>query len=146
MAKKLGKFLLFTATVGAAAAAAAYYLQKKDLLHFADRDDDDDFDDFGEDSEEESETSRNYVQLNPSSNPEEVVSDAEASATETEASGAEAAASAAEAEDVSAKEDSFTPLSENAPRATDKKSEETVEEFFDEEDSTETASPSENEN
>ena len=32
MAKKFGKFLLFTAAVGTAAAAAYYYMQQKDSL------------------------------------------------------------------------------------------------------------------
>lgn len=125
MAKKFGKFLLFTATVGAAAAAAAYYLQKKKLFPMAEHDGDDDYDDFSEDSDTENDSSRTYVQLNPGNKPE-----AEGAAAETKDSSVKAAA------DSSAK-DSFTPLAENAPRTTAKKSEETVEEFFDEEDAAE---------
>ena len=34
MAKKFGKFLLFTAAIGTAAAAAYYYLQKKDINRY----------------------------------------------------------------------------------------------------------------
>ncbi|MCM1045489.1 MAG: hypothetical protein NC417_08250 [Candidatus Gastranaerophilales bacterium] len=122
MAKKFGKFLLFTATVGAAAAAAAYYLQKKDLLSFSDRDEDDDYDDFSEDTDEQNESSRNYVQLNPTGKQEEGTP------------ATEAAEQSAKAEDDSTDKDAFTPLAENAPRTSVKKSEETVEEFFDEED------------
>jgi len=33
MAKKFGKFLLFTAAVGTAAAAVYYYMQKKESLN-----------------------------------------------------------------------------------------------------------------
>ena len=98
MAKKFGKFLLFTATVGAAAAAVAYYLQKKELFSSADHDGDDDYDDFSDDSEED--TSRSYVQLTPGNGQE---ADAPAAASPA----AEPADSAVEAD--------FTPLVEYAP-------------------------------
>ena len=49
MAKKFGKFLLFTAAVGTAAAAAYYYMQQKDSQLKESSDADDDYDDFHED-------------------------------------------------------------------------------------------------
>ena len=64
MAKKFGKFLLFTAAVGTAAAAAYYYMQQKDSKLKESSDADDDYDDFHEDLEESNEFSRNYVPLN----------------------------------------------------------------------------------
>ena len=105
MAKKFGKFLLFTAAIGTAAAAAYYYLQKKDAVSTVPEDDD--YDDFSEDLDEVSESSRNYVPLTPESK----------SVEEPE------------------KKEEFTPLNETVARLADKV-EETVEEFFDEEDST----------
>lgn len=70
MAKKFGKFLLFTAAVGSAAAAAYYYFKKKDTEN--DWDEDEDYDDFSEDLDEDADTSKNYVTLNsePDSNAE----------------------------------------------------------------------------
>ena len=44
MAKKFGKFLLFTAAVGTAAAAAYYYMQQKDSQLKESSDADDDYD------------------------------------------------------------------------------------------------------
>ena len=64
MAKKFGKFLLFTAAVGTAAAAAYYYMQQKDSKLKESSEADDDYDDFHEDLEESNEFSRNYVPLN----------------------------------------------------------------------------------
>ena len=66
MAKKFGKFLLFTAAVGTAAAAAYYYMQQKNSLLMESTDADDDYDDFHEDLDESTEFSRNYVPLNAS--------------------------------------------------------------------------------
>lgn len=103
MAKKFGKFLLLTAAVGSAAAAVYYYMQKKDSV--IDIPEDDDYDDFSEDLSENSDSSRNYVALNPEGK------------TETPA------------EEGSEKKDTFTPLTEQI-----KKTEETIEEFFDEDD------------
>lgn len=128
MAKKFGKFLLFTAAVGAAGAAAYYYMQKKDaeLLNGADED----YDDFSEDAEDA--VSRTYVPLNHE----------EAPLPETDASAAtpEMNASAAAApESVSFKEDSpkadFTPLTEKVADTVENVKDEvkeTVESFFDE--------------
>lgn len=63
MAKKLGKFFLFSAAVGAVAGSAYYYLQHRDSIVKNDdpAEEDDDFDDFSEDLDEESD--RNYVDL-----------------------------------------------------------------------------------
>lgn len=64
MAKKFGKFLLFTVAAGTALAGAYYYLQKKSqLASDYDFDDDDDYDDFSEDLDD-TETTRSYVPLN----------------------------------------------------------------------------------
>lgn len=62
MAKKFGKFLLFTAAAGGAVAAAYYYFRKKDEENALIEDDD--YDDFSEDLDEDTET-RNYVPLTP---------------------------------------------------------------------------------
>ena len=51
MAKKFGKFLMFTAFAGAAMAGAYYYLQNKNSSYSDDMDDDDDYDDFHDDSD-----------------------------------------------------------------------------------------------
>ena len=67
MAKKFGKFLLFTAAVGTAAAAAYYYMQQKNSLLMESTDADDDYDDFHEDLDKSTEFSRNYVETEASS-------------------------------------------------------------------------------
>lgn len=108
MAKKFGKFLLFTAAIGTAAAAAYYYLQKKDTVSPVPEDDD--YDDFSEDLDETSGNSH-YVSLTPESK---------------NASNEE--------------KDGFTPLTETVAQAADKV-EETVEEFFDEDDSSDEEPP-----
>ena len=71
IAKKFGKFLLFTAAVSGAAAGAYYYLKKKNEASEATEDEFDDFDGFSDDSEEDTakDTSsnpedRSYVDLN----------------------------------------------------------------------------------
>ncbi|MCM1056557.1 MAG: hypothetical protein NC517_02985 [Firmicutes bacterium] len=108
MAKKFGKFLLFTAAVGTAAAAVHYYLQKKGAEHT--ESEDEDYDDFSGDSP-------NYVPLTP---------DAKAATAED----------AKETPDAEKKKDGFTPLKESVENAADKAEDaiENVEEFFDEED------------
>ena len=93
------------------AAAAAYYYMQKKDSEI-DIPDDEDYDDFSENLEENTEASRNYVALNPDTKAE------------------------SPAGEESEKKDTFTPLSEQI-----KKSEETVEEFFDEEDPAEDDSP-----
>ena len=122
MAKKFGKFLLFTAAVGGAAAAVYYYLRKKDID--SDTLEDEDYDDFSEDLDVDAETTKNYVPLTPDTN--DTSSD-----TSSDAS----------------KEDSFVPLDQVAKSAgktgTDKsgKSDVEVEEFFDEDDENEEEAP-----
>ena len=109
MAKKFGKFLLFTAAVGTAAAAIHYYLQKKNAE--LTESEDEDYDDFSEES-------HGYVSLTP---------DSESEKTESADS------------ETSSQKDGFTPLKdavENAAAKTDAAIE-NVEEFFDEEDSSE---------
>ena len=118
MAKKFGKVLLFTAAVGSAVGAICYYLKKKDVAQDVEEEDYDDFDD----SEDNScAKSNNYVPLNP----EPTTDDAQASDSD-EAK-----------EDAS---DSFTPLAEHVAQAAEK-AEETVQEFFDEEDSSDEEPP-----
>ena len=66
MAKKFGKFLMFTAFAGAAVAGAYYYLQNKNSSCSDDFDDDDDFDNFDNDPEDdaaEDDSARNYVEI-----------------------------------------------------------------------------------
>lgn len=120
MAKKFGKFLLFTAAIGGAAAAAYYYFQKKDAENIASEDED--YDDFSEDLDDEAETGKKYVTLTP---------DAESSAEESNEK----------------KTETFVPLDQMA-QPTDKsntknddKTDAEVEEFFDEEDSTDEEPP-----
>lgn len=114
MAKKLGKFLLFTAAVGTAAAAVYYYMQKKEAESTVPEDED--YDDFSEDLDEETDASRNYVPLN--------------SENKT-------------AEEPQTDDSTFTPLEQVARTAEEaaEKTEETVEEFFDEEESSDEEPP-----
>lgn len=67
MAKKFGKFMLFSALAGAAAAGTYYYLQKKQDGQKQYYDDVDDFDIFDEDLDDDTSTSstknRSYVSL-----------------------------------------------------------------------------------
>lgn len=111
MAKKskFGKILLFTAAVGTAAAAVFHYMQKKDTANNVPEDDD--YDDFSEDLEEDADTSRSYVPLTHETKT------AEEPAKEAEKEGG-----------------AFTPLEQIAKTAEEavEKTEETVEEFFDE--------------
>lgn len=113
MAKKLGKFLLFTAAIGTAAAAAYYYMQKKDAASAVSDDSDDDYDDFSDDLDEDGDISRTYVSLNLDNTP----------STED----------ASEEEDT-CDEGDFTPLAEQITKQAEEAVTETVEEFFDEED------------
>ena len=113
MAKKFGKFLLFTAAVGGAAAAVYHYFQKKDADVL--ESEDEDYDDFSEDLDDEADTGKKYVSLTP---------DAEASEEDTKKE----------------KKDSFVPLDQVAQPGdqknadSDGKTEPVVEEFFDEDD------------
>lgn len=94
MAKKFGKVLLFTASVGAI--ATAYFLARRQNEILSSDDYDDDFDDFSEDKCE-AKGKRNYVKLS----------------------------------------NDFTPLAEQIKNNNEQTVEETVEEFFDEDDSEE---------
>ena len=122
MAKKFGKFLLFTAAVGGAAAAVYYYLRKKDTD--SDILDEEDYDDFSEDLDEDAEPTTNYVPLTP----------------ETRDSSPDTSSDTSE-------KDSFVPLEQVAQNADksgkdeDGKSDVEVEEFFDEDDETEEDPP-----
>ncbi|MGN0431223.1 MAG: hypothetical protein ACI4EQ_02590 [Lachnospiraceae bacterium] len=104
MAKKFGKFILFTAAAAAACAGVYYYFQKKEQLAASDDCEDEDYDDFSEDLDEDA--NRSYVSLNLD----------EAVAEETEAG-----------------EAPFEKLSDLVSDASEKV-EEKVEEFFDEDD------------
>ena len=93
------------------AAAAAYYYMQK-KDPVIDIPDDEDYDDFSEDFDDNTESSRNYVALNTDAKTE------------------------SPAEEETEKKDTFTPLTEQV-----RKTEETVEEFFDEEDPAEDNAP-----
>ena len=120
MAKKFGKFLLFTAAASAAGAAAYYYLHKKDS-GFLDETDED-YDDFSEDIEDEN-LSRTYVPLTH----DETVADSYSPEPE--------AVQEPAPEPETSDNDKFTPLTEQVSQATENiinNAEESVEEFFDE--------------
>ncbi len=114
MAKKFGKFLLFTAAAAAACAGVYYYLQSKGKLA-ADYngDEDDDYDDFSDDLDEQ-ESNRSYVALNHEN--------------------ADAEQKEAPAEEEKKEEAPFEKLSSLVSAAEDKA--EKVEEFFDEDEDT----------
>ena len=63
MAKKFGKFVLFTAAAAAACAGIYYYFQNKEKLSADLNDEDEDYDDFSDDLDE-SDSNRSYVSLN----------------------------------------------------------------------------------
>ncbi len=106
MAKKFGKFVLFTAAVAAAGAGVYYYLKNKETLASDFDEEDEDYDDFSDDLEE-TEANRSYVALSHDS--------------------------AAPAEEAAAEETPFEKLSSIVSDAAEA-AEEKVEEFFDEED------------
>lgn len=141
MAKKFGKFLLFTAAVGTAAAAAYYYIQKKDSGLSDIADDDDDYDDFSDDLEDDGDTARNYVPLSfdSSSDTAKDTEDNAVPAADSETV-SEAFSFEAEPEEEAAEnpetEDDFTPLSSQIAQTenSENRVETSVEEFFDEED------------
>ena len=132
MAKKFGKLLLVSAAIGSAIGAVYYFARKKD----AERDSaEDDYDDFSEENEKESD-SRSYVPLNPEGQAE----GKESAAPAQEEAPADSNCAAQDTSDASAGQDGFTPLAEQGAD-TAKKAEESVEEFFDEEDSTDEEPP-----
>lgn len=105
MAKKFGKFLLFTAAAAATAAGVYYFLKKKSGNNAIFEIEDDDYDDFSEDLDEPE--PREYVQLDPGAPDEDDFLE------ETEGAG----------------EGDFSPLAEQLQE----KNNEQVEAFFDEE-------------
>lgn len=119
MAKKFGKVLLFTAAIGSAVGAICYFLKKRDAAQDAEEED---YDDFDESKDKACPQSGNYVPLNPEPKTED----------------AESTDSAGEKDE--AADSSFTPLAEHVAQAAEK-AEETVEEFFDEEDSSDEEPP-----
>ena len=122
MAKKFGKFVLAAAAIGTAVGAVYYYLQKRDS-EAAVLDDDEDFDDFSDDLDDDTDlSSRNYVPLNRESAEETSA----AAASENTVDTADHASDASSTDP--AKEDTFTPLTEQVKEA----AEERVEEFFNE--------------
>jgi len=113
--KKFGKFLLFSAAVGAVAAGAYYYLQNKNVISKDDTDEDDDFDDFSEDLDNDNSSDtgkRSYVSLDFDS---------------AEKTGA------ASSENTSAETDTAKEALDNLNKAAESAKAE-VEEFFDEDD------------
>lgn len=108
MAKKFGKFVLFTAAAAAAGAGVYYYLKNKEALASNFDEEDEDYDDFSDDLEDEA--NRSYVALSHD----------------------DAAVAKADAEEV-AEEAPFEKLSSIVSDAAET-AEEKVEEFFDEED------------
>ena len=140
MSKKFGKFLLFSAVAGAAAYGVYQYLQKKDKATvLSGKEEEDDPDDFSEDLDEEPAPSkeRSYVSLN--------LDKAEALATEAFHKAKEVIPDSVQqvkdtvksVADNQSAHTSFTDLSEIAKEAvkeTSESAEDTVEEFFDDED------------
>ncbi|MCM1540240.1 MAG: hypothetical protein NC121_03160 [Blautia sp.] len=133
MAKKFGKFLLFTAAVGSAAAAVCYYMRKKDSA--TDVPADEDYDDFSEDLDDKTESSRNYVSLNTDAKTESPAEEDSGKNDTTEHSSEEQGSEECGSEERSA----FTPLSEQIQKAGETVEE--SEEFFDEDDPTEDNAP-----
>ena len=123
MAKKFGKFLLLTAAVGSAAAAVYYYMQKKDSV--IDIPEDEDYDDFSDDADTQSSESDGYVSLTPETAAENDPEISDNASTESAAG-----------QTPQKEESSFVPLSEQTAQSAET-AEETVEEFFDEDDNAE---------
>lgn len=122
MAKKFGKFLLFTVAVGSAAAAAYYYFQKKDAAASEEDCDDDDYDDFSDDLEDDADgASRTYVPLSSG-----VAGEKDTAADDGSGSN--------DPENTQGKDNAFTPLSEQLTESAGEKEAEITEEFFDEDD------------
>lgn len=123
---------MVSAAIGSAIGAVYYFARKKD----AERDSaEDDYDDFSEENEKESD-SRSYVPLNPEGQAE----GKESAAPAQEEAPADSNCAAQDTSDASAGQDGFTPLAEQVAD-TAQKAEESVEEFFDEEDSTDEEPP-----
>mgnify|MGYP001122418294 CR=1 FL=1 len=129
MAKKFGKLLVFSAVIGSAIGAVCYFARKKNAEAESAEED---YDDFSSEKEDKPGDSRSYVSLNPETQPEE----AQDTAKEAESD----SAPAQEAVEEEAAKSDFTPLSEKVEEAA-QKAEETVEEFFDEEDGSDEEPP-----
>lgn len=126
MSKKFAKLLVFSAAIGSAIGAAYYFARKKN----AEADSaEEDYDDFSEEKEDKSCDSRSYVPLNPEDGAKDETASAEESASSGEAPG----------EETSTGEDGFTHLADFTSKAAEtvQNTEETVEEFFDEDSTTE---------
>ena len=124
MSKKFAKLLVFSAAIGSAIGAAYYFARKKN----AEADSaEEDYDDFSE--EEETKPGRSYVPLNPEDGAKDETASAEESASSEEAPG----------EETSTGEDGFTHLADFTSKTAEtvQNTEETVEEFFDEDSTTE---------
>lgn len=126
MAKKFGKVLLCTAAISTAVAAVYYFIHKKNVEH--EGAEEEDYDDFSDEAPKGSDTSRSYVPLNPET-PAQEAADAAKEQGSDEASPTEGCP-----------QDAFTPLAEKVAQ-TAEKAEETVEEFFDEEDGSDEEPP-----
>lgn len=129
MAKKFGKFLMTTATLGALAAGAYYFLCKKDAQADDDFEDEDDFDDFdedldGDDTSAKPEADRKYVDLDLAK-----AADAAAEKVEEKAEDFKAGLDAAKAEAT----DKVVGVANDTAKAAGKAAEK-VEEFFDDDD------------
>lgn len=129
MAKKFGKFLMTTATLGALAAGAYYFLCKKDAQMDDDLDDEDDFDEFDEDLDGDEtsakpEADRKYVDLDLAK-----AADTAAEKAGEKAEGFKEGLEAAKAEAT----DKVVGAVNNAAKAADG-AETKVEEFFDDDD------------
>lgn len=125
MAKKIGKFFMATAALGAIAAGTYYFLQKKDASSVCDFDDEDDFDEFDEDLDDEdadskTEADRKYVDLDLAK-----AADAAEEKAEEFKEGLDATKADAEDKIVGAVEDTAKAVSNAETK---------VEEFFDDED------------
>lgn len=132
MAKKFGKLLLFGTAVGVAAAGAYYLLKKSDADRFDDDDfeDEDEFEDDDEDYENGTESAeRSYVPLNFDTKTDTAPAKASASA--------DADAEPFDEEDLAPIDEVDAPESAPDGKAAVKSTQvaETIEEFFDEEDS-----------
>lgn len=144
MANKFGKFLLFTAAVGTIAAAVYYYTQKKENEASFDEDDDDYDNFFNNSAREPSDVSRTYVPLNPEAAHTEDVSANASANLSTNLSEKLSEVVGKVSEVASNVKETFTPLAEKAVAAVQSvqnKSEETVEDFFDEGDLDDEPSP-----
>ena len=126
--KKFGKFLLFSAAVGAVAAGAYYYFQSKEKISNDDFDEDDDFDDFSDNLDSNkvnhSDTAeRSYVSLDMDNKEEPAPDTSPSGETSAESSNRKADNNNTETKDA------LSGLEKAAESAKAK-----IEEFFDEDD------------